>query len=323
MFKVQSRFADPRLMPVSVNADGSLLIPNNHLSVTKNGTGDYTIAVERSFQNTPFAFPTVRKDGVSRAYATIDRANFSTKNVRIKTYDLSDVAKDANFDVMLFGSDGGLPHYNVIPTNVRTPVLSPRMLLFYYDGANDVMSPGYDVHRGTMVKTGTGLYTLTLRQPFFNTVYVGAITNSLTRGVEIGTKDNKTITFETYNTSGAAAADTELFIWVIGSYSRGTGGRQLNELLAPQPFLFMNPFEYNGSTDAMVRGGQYIAKSKASTTYTFTPQRQSKRAMFALSVADGANLTAINNRTAASFKMDVDADTRVFGMEIGSRAGIL
>lgn len=325
-FKVQSRMNDPRMLMLSVNSDGTLVnTSGNVVTVTKPDTGQYLISINRSFQQTPFVFGVCRKDGVARRFFSVDMPNVTSKQIPVRTFNLSDVATDAAFDILIIGSDARQSVYNAVAHNIQIAMQRPRMLFFRYDGATNTMAARMNPNEGTITKSGTGVYSLTLRQPFFSLARVVACTNSVTRGVEISASsdsfNNKVIGIETFNMSGGAAADTEVFLVVVGSFSRSNNGRTLQELLCPQPMTFINPFEYDGVGDAMLRGNAYFSASKAVDTYTFTGVRTNKTAVQALSCGDGAVYSACNNRANNSFRVDVESATRVYGASIGMRSG--
>lgn len=313
-----------RIVPVSVAANGTLSTESRHVTVTKIDTGQYGLSLNKSFQSDMFVFPITRTDGVARHIAQVPKANLSNKTARVYTYDLSDVAADAPFDALLIGSDGLGPQFQVVPNLVYCALRKPRMIPFYYDGANDAL---HSKNRwdGAVTKTGTGAYTLTLKWKFQQTPYVVAVTSSTTRHVEVHTKTNGVITFQVFNSTTGVAADSELFIIVMGSDARQIYSRGEEQLRAPQPFTFLNPFEYNGvgGSPAMVRGGaSFTAVDNGTGDYSFTRRKTYPKAGFALAAGGGAAVVAaVSNRTYAGFKITAEADAVVYGLDVGYARG--
>lgn len=321
-YDILSRMKAARLIPISINANGTEAINQALVTSVKSGTGQYDLTIKPGFQVTPYFFGSARKDGAARHILQVPQANITTNTIRVNTYNLSDVAEDAPFDGFIMGSAGRTPTYGVVENDIQTPMTGARMLLFHYNGTTSTQQAGLNPYEGTFTKQGTGLYTLTLRKPFFKTPYVVIQSTSTTRLVEVATKNYKTITIEAVNSSSAAAADAEFFVLVMGQMSRADNLKQFYPLRCPHAFTYFNPFEYNAPSSAMSRGGAYISASKASTVYTFASNKKNQRSSYGLAIGSGAAvLTGVNTRTTSGFNIDAEVDSRVYGLEIAMRRG--
>jgi len=321
-FRVLSNFKQPLLIPFSVNADGTKHKKSAVLDSAKTATGVYELTIKRPFQTTPFVFASCGKTGSTRHIIQAPIASADKNTVVLKTYNLSDSANDAPFEGFVLGAEGREPYYGVIEQKVCTPMNNARMLFFHYNGATPAMQAGLNQHEGTFTKQGTGLYTLTLKRPFSLEPYCIVQSFSTTRIVEWATKSATEITFESFNSSSAAAADSEFLVILIGQMSKYEELKMAYPLRCPHPFTYLNPFLYDGSADDMLLGEGYMSASKASTTYTFTDRRVAQKASYGLCLPDGAAvLSGVNTRTGAGFNVDVEADAKVQCLEIAMRRG--
>ena len=321
-YEILSRMKGARLIPVSINADGTEAKSQALVTSVKNSTGDYTLTIKPGFQVAPYFFGSARKDGIARHILQVPEAGIATNSLNIKSYNLSDVASDSPFDGFILGSAGRTPTYGVVENEVKCPMNAARMLFFHYNGTTPAQQAGLNPFEGTFTKQGTGLYTLTLRRPFFATPYVVIQSTSTTRLVEVATKDYKTITIEAVNSSSGAAADAEFLVMVMGQRARTENLKQFYPLRCPHAFTYFNPFEYDGATNAMIRGGAYISASEVSTAYTFVSNKKNQRSSYGLAIGSGAAiLTGVNTRTTSGFNIDVESDSRVYGLEIAMRRG--
>jgi len=326
-FNIQSTFKNPRVVPVSVDTDGSLLIDNRAVTVTKTAgvDGTYVISLDRSCQQLLFGYAICKADGVARHVPQIAKADITAKQLTVRTYNASDVLADAAFDIFIIGSDGGLSSFGVPPNDVMCSLAWPKFLPFKYNGTTDTQE-ARTANFGTFSKTATGRYTLTLtRTPFQGNFYVAAISENSDVIVEYTNKDHNSVDFELTDVSGApAAADSTIYAFVIGSHRSQVFNRIDFPLVAPLPYLMMNPFEYIGSgTPADVRGEQYVTGSRAGVgDYDFTFARQYPFAGWGLAQgAESAIITAVNQFASTGFTIQADGDGTVFGLDLGFRRG--
>lgn len=322
-YDVYSRMRNMRLIPISVEADGSMTVESRHVTVAKLATGQYGITLDRSAQQDLFILPTTRTDGVARHIAQVPKANLAAGSGRVYTYDFSDVAADAPFDALLVASDGRGNIFEVMQNLVYCALKKPRMMTLYYDGVNGTLfgRHGYDV---SVEKTGTGLYTITVRRPFQQEPIVIVGTSASTRVCEVATKSGSTITLEAVNASSGAAADAELTILIFGSDARQIYSKNSHVLKCPQPFTFLNPFEFNGTAGTMTRASaSYSLTKNGAGDYTVTRRKPFPRAGFGICTTGGAAVSAgINTRTNAAFNVAAEADTAaIYGLDIGYARG--
>lgn len=320
-FQLLSRHKQPRIIPVSIDADGSLAIPQAHITSARASEGVYTLDIKPGFQALPYFFGSPRKDGVARHFVKVPKASITKNQITINTLNLSDTLDDAPVDGFIIGTDGGSPHYGVVDQEVKIPMDGARMVLFHINGTAGTQQAGLNAAEGTLTKQGTGLYTMTFRRPFTKTPYVIFQSMSTTRLIEVATKDNKTITIEAFNSSSGAAADAEFLMVVIGQRANPDNLKHRYPFRCPHAFTFLNPFEYNSTSEEMVRGGQYMSATKDTLAFTFASTRKNQRTSYGLAMADGSNLTAVNTRTVSGFNIDGEANGTYYGLEIAMRRG--
>jgi hypothetical protein len=324
MYKVHSLMKNPRVTPVSVDSDGTLLIPNRAVSVVKNSTGVYTITLNRSCQQLLFGYAVCIADGSNRHTPQIAKADITAKSLKVRTYDLTDSLADAAFDILIFGSDGGLSTFGVLPCEVKCALASPKFFPFVFNGTTSVQE-SKTKEFGTFAKTGTGRYTLSLRKTAFrNNFYCVAITDDPDVLVEIKNKDNSSIELELSETSGSTAADASVYVYVVGSNNSTIFNSREFPLMCPLPYVMLNPFEYIGSgTPAMVRAQQYIAGTRdGAGDYSFLFEKNYRIPGFGLAQGGGAAIIpAVNSLTNSGMTIEADGDGTVYGLDIGFRRG--
>ena len=92
-----------RMMSVIVDGTGTAALSGicaNNMALTDNGTGDYTLTFDLAYKQAPQVFATPVTDNiVTKVTAS------STTACTIKTDNLSGVATDADFHVVIIGSD--------------------------------------------------------------------------------------------------------------------------------------------------------------------------------------------------------------------------
>lgn len=92
-----------RMMSAKVDGTGTAALSgtcSNNMSLTDNGTGDYTLAMSIAFKRVPEVVATPITDNIVCKIGTV-----TASAVQILTENLSGVATDADFHVMILGSD--------------------------------------------------------------------------------------------------------------------------------------------------------------------------------------------------------------------------
>lgn len=320
LYELLSKCRNLRLTPVSIDSDGTVLQGGKNVTVTKGSTGIYTISLNSACQQTLFPLAITKKDSTTKKVVQATVADLTSRVAKVSIRTVGDVLADAPFDIFLLGSNGTGAVYGNVPTKVRVPMANPKMLIGYYDGANDVLKFGKN--EMSVTKTGAGLYTITFKRPFTNTPYVVGICNSKTRIVEYATKSNSEITLEVVRTDTSANADAEVFILVLASMSKMDYGKGSSPVMVPFGDCYLNPFEIS-SAGAMTRGAGYLSCTKIGTgDYDLTPRKQNQIMTFALAMADGsANICGIDENAVNKFSIKAEGDSVVFGAEVGIQRG--
>jgi hypothetical protein len=325
-FDVHSLMKNPRITPVSIAANGTLIIPNNAVTVNKTGTGVYVVTLKSSCQHDLFAYATCHVSS-GRHIPQIAKADITPNSVTVRTYDTSNELADAPFDLFLIGSDGGLSIFGVRPCKVRCGLGSPKFIPIVYDGDTESQEK-VTANYGTVTKTATGRYTLALtRAVFLNSVYCIVCTDNPDILVEITEKTNKGLKFELTDVSGTpAAADAKIYAFLIGTQNRGIFNIRRQVMQSPHPYLMINPFEYLGSggTPAIIRGNAYISGAKIGTgDYDMTYAKQYRFSGWGFAQGgESAIVTAVADFTSSKFTVLSDADGRIYGLDIGFRRGV-
>lgn len=104
---VTSRQRAVRMIHASVDGTGTaaLNFGSQEVSLTDNGTGDYTLTISEPFASTRMCV--VATSRTADVVIQHDPTSLSASRVDIKCFDSTDgtTAKDADFDVIIVGSD--------------------------------------------------------------------------------------------------------------------------------------------------------------------------------------------------------------------------
>lgn len=106
MFKskvVQCPQRKVRLMAAFVDGTGTAALSglnSPNMSLTDNGTGDYTLTLDEAYAQAPQVVATPKTDNIICKIGTV-----TASSIQILTENLSGSATDADFHVMIIGSD--------------------------------------------------------------------------------------------------------------------------------------------------------------------------------------------------------------------------
>jgi hypothetical protein len=130
-------------------------------TLTDNGTGDYTITFKRGFNRLPVVVATCI--GTTALNAQIESKSLSS--VRIKTFNASGTATDADFYVAVLGWNSVVeaPRKWVA---VKSPQLRARVETFSIDVVSGTPTLAIGSNAGTITDNGVGDYSITYTKPF-------------------------------------------------------------------------------------------------------------------------------------------------------------
>lgn len=157
---LKSRMKGTRIIPFSIAADGTS--SNPAITTSKTATGKYSITFKRAFQEKPFVLVQA-VTASNRRVAQVDAALQLLGSVGYEVRDDGGTLTDTAANGFIIGSEGLSPRYvnrwTTYPANIHT-ILS-RFMFFEFNGTTEVQTTGYTFD-GTITRTGTGLFTLTL-----------------------------------------------------------------------------------------------------------------------------------------------------------------
>lgn len=169
---------------------------------------------------------------------------------------------------MVFGYDTTDSIDANIPSDVKSTINNPRLIACQIDGVNgDVNIGGGSV---SLVKNGTGDYTITFLQAFGQTPQgVGGLTLTATNTISVVSSSASSIRIRGSN-SGGTATDTDFNLMVLGSDSIEERGRARKQILTNMRKPRLLAFSHSVAA-AVVFGSQDVTGVDNGTgDYTFT-----------------------------------------------------
>jgi hypothetical protein len=205
-----------------VTSAGALSVgPSRNVSVTKNGTGDYTLSLDPGFGRDPVVLimPFNAVDGVS------GRAETVTENsVNVLTFNSADSAADTGFNFMILGSHQTQDYARQKGGEILTPLRRPRLIGGSISNPGGSASIDFGTGDFTLVDNGAGDYTITFDEPFEQTpVVIGeALTASSSAWVSAEAQSSTAVTLNVAIQTGSAFDTAQLSFLVLGSDSSDT-----------------------------------------------------------------------------------------------------
>lgn len=195
-------------------------IGKKDFSVTKNGTGDYTVTFLRPFGSNPII--TVNSWTACSCKILRDTAgDLSPTQCRLLFTNIdSGAAEDAIFNIMVLGTLSTMPQHNVRSVLQNTQ-RKPRLLYFEVNpsaGTSTISIGGKDA---TLTDNGAGDFTLTFTTPFARqpvAVAQGMLADTTDNDAIIISQTASAIRIKCCNISGGAGLDGEkVGVLVLGS----------------------------------------------------------------------------------------------------------
>ncbi len=208
----------PRIIAARIDGTNAVTLQGNKdiLSVTRNTTGSYTVVFNRAFGRTPTIV--VTGEGAAPRVATYSAK--SPSQCTILTYDTAGTAADCIFHLVAYGQEG-----NDELGRLRRPVHASTLLrptAFSLNAAGTSLHIGASdaAISGGVSKTGTGDFTITLRESFGKVpICVGsAITTR--KFFVLNAPTSSAIRLATVS-AGGGAVDVDCDLIVFGSDERG------------------------------------------------------------------------------------------------------
>lgn len=206
---VRSQRPRTRMLAFQITgATPSLDIGVGAATLTKAGTGDYTLTFKNAFGNTPIALV----NGLQTTVVGPRITSISATSVRIQVFNTSSAAADAVIGVVVVGADGrDETPYQSGKDIVECQMRKPRLLGFRCASGGGSLTIGSE--HGTIANNGTGDYTITFLEPFRRTPV--AIATSGNRA-QIKAISSTSVRVFRSNTGGSAS-DGPLDVLVLGS----------------------------------------------------------------------------------------------------------
>lgn len=156
---VKATWRKPVIYAGIVRSDGSVDSVQKDFTVTKGGTGIYNITYDRALGQRPVMYCVCGEAGIANG-----SGDPGVATAQVKTYTLAGVAADKQFHLWIFGSFSRDTNIGRLRQPIQSPQRKPELLIFETSTLGTVLSVGS--LDGTIVKNGTGDYTITYARPF-------------------------------------------------------------------------------------------------------------------------------------------------------------
>lgn len=187
-----------RLIWGSISSSGTVPVGGTDFSVSKTGTGDYTVTFKRAFGRAPRVFVTPVKTTGEATSRVVSR---TAASARVVVFDNTNTAADTAFWIVVVGTDSSAETRRLF-----APILNsqrkPRLVAGSFTDTPTAVVGNGDF---TVAKNGTGDYTVTFTDAFKRAPAVLACSSSTSRCVQIHTVGATSVRLLTYDGAGSAA----------------------------------------------------------------------------------------------------------------------
>lgn len=191
-------------------SSGTMTVGGGDASVTKNGTGDYTLTFKPAFGRTPVIAATVQNAATSMIRVSAK----SAASVTIKTFTAAAVPADRIFHVFILGTrskeETGRVYAPINGSQRESRLIAVKVN--YSGGVPSVSTNTTDI--SAVSDNGTGDFTLTLARPFRRApVVVSSAEGDVATVISVSSTQVRILVGD----SAGTAADTPAHVAILGS----------------------------------------------------------------------------------------------------------
>ncbi len=274
---IRSAFGKPRLSFCKYTTAGSSVTMTGagvgQMKMSSSGTGICLGTFSRAYARAPIVVANPMSTDVASGGTAMGTILPTSKTFRVTTAaNNGGAADDGSAHAIILGYDSA-DSLRIRPTGNGLTCLvgNTRIETFLIDGANGTITT--NSKGATIVKGGTGDYTLTFTKAFANSNVVAVGTCVATRVCSIASTSATSVNVKIWLTSSGAATDATVHLWVVGTMANNVAANTSTPVVNSQrkPRIFGGTVTYASGVPAWVTGsGDSTLADTATGSATFT-----------------------------------------------------